>query len=222
MSTPSDQELIDQLRARADSAVPHMSLDLSAVRAAGRRRLAMIRIASGAGILATVTAVVFAFTLPGEFSTHNGTGPAGGGHATVPAMSTLEFRTVTSSTDGPCTAPPLTQAASGAACDFTGGITYQLGEPLGTATPTSVKVTAVQGSSQVSVSFDERGRATLESVTGGAVGTQLAVLVHGRVIAAPRVMQPLTNSQVEFAGGTAAQAQQIANEIRNSTTTAAS
>lgn len=219
MSTLTDQELIRTLRTRADSAVPPMSLDVSAVHAAGRRRLVMIRLATGAGIAAT--AAVLAFAVPGSLIPHHRTGPAGGGHAAGPTLSALEFRTVTSTTEGPCTAAPLTAATAGAACDFTGAMTYQLGAPLGTATPTSVSTTDRPDSSQVYVTFDDRGRATVQAITAKAVGTQLAVLVHGRVIAAPRVMEPLSAAQGEFAGGTAAQAQQIADEIRHPSTTPA-
>ena len=222
MSTPTDQELIRALRTRADGAVPPMSLDVSAVRAAGRRRLVMIRVATGAGIAATATAAVLAFAVPGSLIPHHGSGPAGGGRAAGPTLSALEFRTVTSSTEGPCTAAPLTTATAGAACDFTGAReTYQLGAPLGTATPTAVSTTDRSGSSQIDVTFDERGRVTVQAITVNAVGTQLAVLVHGRVIAAPRVMEPLSAAQTEFAGGTAAQAQQIADEVRHPSTTPA-
>ena len=221
MRPPTDQELLDQLRPRADGAVPPMSLDPSLVRAAGRRRLAMIRFTSGAGVVATVAAVVLALVLPGQLSGRDGSGPAGRGHVAGGAPSPLELRTVTSSTEGPCTAPLLTSQTAGPACDFTGATTYQLGVPLGTVTLTSVTTTDRPDSSQIDVTFDEPGRATLESITTGAVGTQLAILVHGRVITAPRVMQPRTTSQGEFAGGTAAQAQQIADAIRNPATTQA-
>ncbi len=215
MGTPTDQELIRTLRTRADGAVPPMSLDVSAVRAAGRRRLVMIRLAMGGGIAATATAAILAFVVPGSLIPHHGSGPAGGRHAAGPTLSALEFRAVISTTEGPCTAAPLTTATAGAACDFTGAMTYQLGAPLGTATPTSVSTTDRPDSSQIDVTFDDRGRATVQAITGNAVGTQLAVLVHGRVIAAPQVMEPLSAAQTEFAGGTAAQAQQIADEIRH-------
>lgn len=221
MSAPTDRELVRALLARADGAVPPMSLDVSAIRAAGRRRLVMIRLATGAGIAATATAAVLAFAVPGSRIAHHDSGPAGGGRAAGPTLSPLEFRTVISSTEGPCTVAPLTAATAGAACDFTGATTYQLGAALGTVTPTAVSTTARSGSSQIDVTFDERGRATVQAITGAAVGTQLAVLLHGRVIAAPRVMEPLSAAQTEFAGGTADQAQQIADEIRHPTTTPA-
>lgn len=217
MSAPSDQELIDALRARAGGTLPRMALDPAAVRAAGRRRLAAIRVAGGTGLAVAVTAVVLALTQPGPLFTHHGSSPAG--EVAGRALAPLELRSVTSSTDGPCTAPPPVTAAAGAACDFTGGTTYQLGAPLGTATPTSVETTDRPDSSLITVTFDEPGRATIASVTSDAIGTQLAFLVHGRVITASRVMEPITTNQAEFAGATSAQAKQIADAIR---TTAAS
>ena len=54
MSAPSDQDVIRELRARADTPAPAMSLDADAVRARGRRRLWRRRGALGAATLTVV------------------------------------------------------------------------------------------------------------------------------------------------------------------------
>lgn len=130
----------------------------------------------------------------------------------------LQLRIVTSSAYGPCSAPPLTSDGPGSACDRAGTTTYELAESLGVVTPTSVSRDD-QGTGQtVGAEFDTADTSTLGDVTGAAVEKQLAVLLDGTVLSAPVVKAPITEGTVAFAGGTAAEAAQLAAEFGASAT----
>ena len=132
---------------------------------------------------------------------------------------TLQLRLVTSSTDGPCSEPPLTSDAPGSACGQSGTTTYQVGESLGEVTPTAVTYPGGQAARQVfTFEFDQAGSVKLGDVTREAVGEQVAVLVDGRVFSAPRVMNPITNGQLELVTTTPAEAKQVAAALHASVT----
>lgn len=122
----------------------------------------------------------------------------------------LQLRLVTSSTDGPCSEPPLTSDAPGTACDLTGETTYEVGESLGEVTPTAATLIDGQGSGQgVAVELDEADAATLGDVTREAIDEQLALLLEGRVISAARVVDPITEGKLVLGMQTAAEAEQV-------------
>jgi len=132
---------------------------------------------------------------------------------------TLQLRLVTSSTDGPCSEPPLTSDAPGSACGQSGTTTSQVGESLGEVTPTAVTYPGGQAARQVfTFEFDQAGSVKLGDVTREAVGEQVAVLVDGRVFSAPRVMNPITNGQLELVTTTPAEAKQVAAALHASVT----
>jgi hypothetical protein len=130
----------------------------------------------------------------------------------------LQLRLVTSSSEGPCSAPPLTSEGPGSACDRAGTTTYELGESLGVVTPTSVTRDS-QGTGQTVVAeFDKADASKFGDVTGKAVEKQLAILLDGKVLSAPVVKEPLTGGNVSFAFGTAAEAEQVAAQLGASAT----
>ncbi len=134
-------------------------------------------------------------------------GCGAGGDAGNPSAQPWQLRLVTSSSTEPCSAPPLTSADPGAACDTAGTTTYQLGASLGGVRPDAV---TREGSGQtVVVRFGTADSATLGDLTTAAVGKQLAFLVDGRVISAARVEAPITTGLVAFAVGTADGAEQL-------------
>lgn len=130
----------------------------------------------------------------------------------------LQLRIVTSSAEGPCSAPPLTSDGPGSACDRAGSTTYKLGKSLGVLTPTSVTL-GDQGSGRtVDAEFDKADAGKLRDVTGMALEKQLAILLDGKVLTAPLVKEPLTGGKVALAVGTAAEAEQVAAELSASPT----
>ncbi len=128
-----------------------------------------------------------------------------GGSPTPP----LQLRLVTSSAEGPCSAPPLTSDGPGKACDWAGTTTYALGESVGVLTPTSVARDG-QDRQTVVAEFDKADSNKLGDVTRKALEKRLAVLLNGKVISAPVVKAPLTGGKVAFAFGTASEAGQVA------------
>ena len=132
--------------------------------------------------------------------------------AAGPAVVPLQLRLVTSSTDGPCSAPALTGAGAGDACDAAGSTTYTLGESLGELTATSATVAAddAQSTGRVLITLDATGSATLRDATAAAVGQRLAMLADGKVLSAPTVGAVVTGDQLVITGATRAAADQIA------------
>lgn len=137
---------------------------------------------------------------------------SGGGSPTPP----LQMRLVTSSADGPCTAPPLTSPGPGSACDRAGTTTYKLGESLGVLTPTSV--TRGQDRQTVVVELDKADAGKLGDVTGVALEKQLAILLDGKVLTAPLVKAPLTSGNLSFTFGSSADTEKAATELGASPT----
>lgn len=135
-------------------------------------------------------------------------------------MPPLQLRLVTSSAEGPCSAPALTSDSAASACDWAGTTTYELGESLGVVTPTSVVRSTDQGSEQVVVAleFDDADTGTLGDVTRDAQQQHLAMLLDGRVVSAAVVMSPITTGHVQLALGTEPEADQIAARLGASTT----
>jgi preprotein translocase subunit SecD len=122
----------------------------------------------------------------------------------------LQLRLVTSSTAGPCSAPPLTSDGQGPTCDRAGVTTYELAESVGVVTPASV-TRGGQGAGQtVVVEFDKAGASTLSDVTGKAIDKQLALLLNGKVLSAATVKAPITAGEVTFGFTTAAEADEFA------------
>jgi preprotein translocase subunit SecD len=147
-----------------------------------------------------------------------GCGASDGDGGSPTAHPQLQLRLVTSTTQGPCSAAPLTSDAAGSACDLSGTASYELGESLGVVTPTSV-TRGGQGSGQtVVVELDKAGAATLAEVTRQALDKQLAILLDGSVLSAPLVKEPITAGVVELAPGTAAEAEQVAAQLGASAT----
>jgi hypothetical protein len=129
----------------------------------------------------------------------------------------LQLRLVTSSAEGPCSAPPLTSGAPGSACDRAGTTTYELGESLGVLKPTSVTRDG-QEKQSLNAALDKAGASKFGDVTGKAVGKQLAILLGGKVLSAPVVQGPLTSGNVTFTFETAAEAEKAATELGASPT----
>jgi preprotein translocase subunit SecD len=159
---------------------------------------------------ARLTALLAVASIVAGCSAANGDG----GSPTPP----LQMRLVTSSAEGPCSAPPLTSDGPGSACDRAGTTTYELGESLGVVTPTSATLDG-QGSGQtVVVGFDKADASKLGDVTREALEKQLAILLDGKVLSAPVVKDPITTGKVAFAFGTASEAGQVAAELGASAT----
>jgi preprotein translocase subunit SecD len=135
---------------------------------------------------------------------------AGCGAASADAGSspTLQLRLVTSSSQSPCSAAPLTSGGPGTACDRSGNATYELGESLGIVKPTSVAHD--NQSPTVLVSLDAADSNTLGDATKAALGKRLAILLDGRVISAPVVKEAITGSQLQLGFDTASEADAIA------------
>jgi preprotein translocase subunit SecD len=131
------------------------------------------------------------------------------GGSPSPAL-TLQLRLVDSSTDGPCSEPPLTSTAAGGACGESGTTTYQLGASLGDVAPTAVTAVTHATTQVFRIEFDDAGKRTLADVTSGAVGKQLALLVEGRVLSAAHVADPITGGQFELAASTPDEATKVA------------
>jgi hypothetical protein len=142
-------------------------------------------------------------------------GAAGEGGAPRPA---LQLRLVTSSAEGPCSAPPLTSDGPGSACDTAGTTTFELAESLGVVTPTAVTRGGQGAAQNVVVEFDTADTSTLSDVTGKAIDKQLAALLNGKVLSAPTVKSAITTGKVTFAFGTASEAERVAAELGASPT----
>lgn len=125
----------------------------------------------------------------------------------------LQLRLVTASTTGPCSLPALKTDGAGSACDRGRTTTYQLGEPLGTLTPTTVRRDGQAANQSVVVQLAEGDAATLRRVTTDALTKQVAILLDGRVLTAPVVNAPITTASVELAFPTAAEADDVAAEL---------
>lgn len=130
----------------------------------------------------------------------------------------LQLRIVTSSAEGPCSAPPLTSPGPGSACDRAGTITFELAESLGVLTPTSVTRDDQGAGLTVDAELDKADATKLGDVTGKAVEKQLAILFNGKVLSAPVVKEPLTGGKVAFGFGTVAEAEKVAAELGASAT----
>ncbi|MGV8977357.1 MAG: SecDF P1 head subdomain-containing protein [Cellulomonas sp.] len=144
---------------------------------------------------------------------------AAGSSSPTSTAPTLQLRLVDSSTDGPCSEPPLPSDAHGSACDESGTTTYQVGASLGAVTPTSVTYPGGEAERQMfTIQFDQAGSTTLADVSRAAIGQQLALLVEGRVLTAAKVLVPITGGQFELATTTPAQASTAAAALHASAT----
>lgn len=134
-----------------------------------------------------------------------------------PTGDSLQVRLVMSSDDGDCTASSLDQDGAGDACDRTGTTTYHLAQALGEITPSSVK-TAGKGPStnSIALTFDEGDKKTLADVTRKALHKQMAILLNGRVVAAPQVMAPITTGKLSLVFESASEAHEVATKLRAS------
>ena len=104
-------------------------------------------------------------------------------------------------------------------CDWAGTTTYEVGESLAEITPTSVKrSTDGTGQPLIALTFDEAGSGALGDATRGAVQKQLAILLDGRVIAAPTVMEPITTGQLTLGGQTQHEAEEVEATLTTSAT----
>jgi preprotein translocase subunit SecD len=130
----------------------------------------------------------------------------------------LQLRIVTSSVQGPCSAPPLTSDGPGSACDRAGTTTYGLAKSLGVVTPTSVTRDGQRTGQTVVAELDEADASKFGDVTGKTVDMQLAILLGGKVLSAPVVKEPLTGGKVAFTFGTASEAEKVATELGASAT----
>lgn len=140
-----------------------------------------------------------------------GCGAVGGDGVTPPPS--LQLRIATASAAGPCSAPPLTSDGPGSACDTSGTTTYDVGASLGVLTPTSVTRDGQGAEQTVFLQFGTADTTTLGDITAEALGTQLAVLLDGRVISAPLVQAPITEGKVVLGFGTSADADQVAEVL---------
>ena len=131
----------------------------------------------------------------------------------------LQLRLVTSSLEGTCSAPALTSDAPASACDRAGTTTYVLGKSLGTVTPTSVSLSKDQGPAHsVILQLDNADISTVSNVSQEAIDKHLAILLNGRVLTAPLIMNSMTTSPLTLAFGTATEAKQAATELSTSAT----
>jgi preprotein translocase subunit SecD len=131
----------------------------------------------------------------------------------------LQLRLVISSVDGTCTAPALRSDGPASACNTAGTTTYELGKSLGTVTPTSVTLSADQGSAHsIILELNAADTSTLGKVSGDAIDKNLAIILDGRVLSAPLVKAPITSSPLTLAFGTASEAKQTAAELGASAT----
>ncbi len=118
MTGPSDPEVIRELRARVAAAVPAMSLDEAAVRAAGHRRVSQRRWAAGGSAVAAAMLLAVVVTTSGWLPVSNGIGLAGDtGQTPCVTAPSVEYRAPGQSV------APLPQGA-------TVTVTAQVGEPV--------------------------------------------------------------------------------------------
>jgi preprotein translocase subunit SecD len=131
----------------------------------------------------------------------------------------LQLRVVGSMVDGACTAPSLKSDGPASACNTTGTTKYELGKSLGTITPTSVTLSADQGSAHSIVfEFNAADTSRLSTASGTAMNKNLAILLDGRVLSAPLVNAQITSSPLTLAFSTAAEAKQTVIALRPSGT----
>lgn len=115
--------------------------------------------------------------------------------------------------------PTLASDGPASACDRAGTTTYELGKSLGTITPTSVTLSRDQGPAHsVILELNAADTSTLGNVTSKAIDKHLAIVLDGRVLAAPLVKAPILTSPLTLAFGTASEAKQIAAELSTSAT----
>ena len=126
----------------------------------------------------------------------------------------LQLRLVISSAEGACSAPTLSSDGPASAWDSAGTTTYELGKSLGTITPTTVTLSAEQGSTpSVILELNKKDTDTLGNVSGKAIDQNLAIILDGRVISAPLVKAPITISPLTLAFATASEAKQTASDL---------
>jgi predicted small secreted protein len=126
----------------------------------------------------------------------------------------LQLRLVTSAVEGACTLPTLKSQGPGSGCDSAGTITYELGESLGTITPTSVTLSKDQGPAHlVILELNVADTSTLGNVTSKAIDKNLAIVLDGQVLSAPLVKAPITTGPLTLAFGTASEAKHAAAEL---------
>jgi len=131
-----------------------------------------------------------------------------------PAGKLLELRLVISSAEGACSAPALSSDGPASACDSAGTTTFELGKSLGTITPTTVSLSAEQGSTHsVILELNKADTDTLGDVSGKSIDQNLAIILDGRVLSAPLVKAPITTSALTLGFGTASEAKQTAAEL---------
>lgn len=148
-----------------------MALEIDTPRQAdGRRRRAWV-------LAGSVTALVVVVGIGVAVWAH--------GSGSTPAFGPISLRAVESSTQQPCSLPPLTTGGAGSACDASGTHTYALGESLGDLPVTHAAIAAAGDGSRLSVELDAAGRATLADVTGSHAGERVAWVVDGVVLTAP-------------------------------------
>ena len=127
----------------------------------------------------------------------------------------LQLRLVMSSVAGSCTSPDLISDPAASACDREGTTTYELSEVLGVITPESVTLSAVQESApSVTLSLSDADIVTLGEVSREALNKNLAIILDGRVMSAPMVMDTLTTSPLTLAFATDSEANQAAADLR--------
>lgn len=145
----------------------------------------------------------------------------------VPSSGPIEVRRVVSMLTGSdCPTPPRSASPDVAvvACDRN-GTAYQLGPArvVGGVTDADAGQEDVNGSWQVSVSFDDAASKQLAALTGELAGDsaqQLALARGGQVIAIAAVMSPIEDGHMQVAGLTKAQAVQLASYLEAGATSA--
>ena len=126
----------------------------------------------------------------------------------------LQLRLVVSSVDGSCTAPALTVNDASTACDREGTATYELSEVLGVITPDSVTLSSDQEPApSVTLSLSDADTVTLGEVSREALNQNLAIVLDGRVLSAPLVMDALTTSPLTLAFASASEAELAAADL---------
>lgn len=123
----------------------------------------------------------------------------------------LQLRPVTSSTEGLCSAPPLSGIGAGRACGLDGRTNYQLGAALGDVT---VARATVEPGAYLSIQLDHRGAATLAAVTATLIRRRLALLLDGRVVVASLVLQRITGGRLQLSPGTSGELEQFAYALQ--------
>lgn len=131
------------------------------------------------------------------------------------SLGTLQIRTVSSTTPGQCSAPPLTGAAAGRTCSLDSKTTYDLGPSLGelTVTGAQLAVDPPTDGQVVVVDVDRPSAKMLKDVTTRSVGESLAVLLGGRVATAATVQGPIGSGRLQLASGDPAVVAQVAASL---------